>query len=108
MLNIAAFLALEAHLSAPIAALIVALANLALAAVLVSMAGRMNADAELGPITEVRDLALEDLEAEMQGVATEARDVANSVRSLARDPFGAAGVSAIGPLLSFLIKTLRK
>ena len=76
--------------------------------VLMSIAGRMSVEAELEPVTEVRDLALEDIEAEVGDAMTELRDVADGVKRMARDPFGTAGQYLAGPLLSILLKALKK
>lgn len=107
-LNIAAFLGLETRISATGAALVVALVNLALAAILVLVAGRLNADAEVQPVTELRDLALTEIEAEVEGAAEEARAVAADLRRMARDPLGSALPALAGPLMSLLLNTLKR
>ena len=107
MLNAAAFLELSAHISKPMAALIVAVANFAVAAIFFSMANRQNADAEIASVTEVRDLALEDLEMEIQDATQEAKLLAQSVRGMARDPFGMFAPGLINGVVSALLKALK-
>ncbi len=108
MLNVAAYLALSTWTSPAIGALIVAAVNLGLAAVLVSIASNVNLDAELAPVAEVRDIALEDLEAEVTNATTEARELAQNVRRMARDPFGIGGVGAAGALISALLRNTKE
>jgi hypothetical protein len=79
MLNVAAYFALDEHLSQPLSALIVALANMAIAALLISTANKQNADAEVSGVAEVRDMAMEDLEMEVQEATEEVKVLAQSV-----------------------------
>ncbi len=108
MLNIAGFYWLKTIWSPPVAAFCVALVNLVLAALLLSIATRQGDDSHLDPATEVRDLAIEDLEAEMQAMVAEVQDVAINVRRMARDPLGAALPALAVPVTSALVKALRK
>ena len=108
MLNIAAFYWLRLLWSAPLAALAVGVANLVLAALMVAIALRMTGTAGLEPVTELRDLAVGDLEAEVDAVVDDLRDVADNVRRMARDPIGMALPALAGPLVATVIKTLRK
>ncbi|MEM9393123.1 MAG: hypothetical protein AAGA38_04655 [Pseudomonadota bacterium] len=107
LLNAAAYLALSTMVSPAASALIVALVNIALAAVLISVATNINAEADVAPVAEVRDLAVEDLEAEIKGATDEARELADSVRRLARDPLGIAGSGAVGAIVSAVLKNLK-
>lgn len=108
MLNVAAFYALSDSLSPQNAALLVSLANVVLAVSIIMVASRLSADEELVPVTEVRDLAIEDLEAEVQGVVTEARELTDNVRRIATDPVGSMIPSLIGPLLGLLVRSVKK
>lgn len=107
LLNAAAYLALSTMVSPAASALIVALVNIALAAVLISVATSINAEADVAPVAEVRDLAIEDLEAEIKDATEEARELADSVRRLARDPLGIAGSGAVGAIVSAVLKNLK-
>lgn len=108
MLNVAAFHALGTLMSPQMAALTVAIANAALAVVLVLVAGRLAPGPELEPVTELRDLAMAELETEVEGLVDEARDLSANVRRIARDPLGAALPALIGPLLAILMGGKKK
>lgn len=108
MLNLAGFFWLRTQMSPQAAALIVALVNVVLAGVLVAIAMNLRAGTELEPVEEVRDMAIEDVEAELQVVADEARDVADSLRRMARDPLGTALPAVAGPLMGALIRNIKK
>lgn len=108
MLNVAAFYALSTTIAAHYAALIVALANLGLAAAVAAIATRMQADKELEPATEVRDLAIAELEADLEQIADEARELTRNVGRMARDPLGTALPALLGPLLTLLLKNSKK
>lgn len=87
---------------------LLALANFVLAAVLASVAAKMTAEPELEPVIEVRDLAIEDIEAEIDDGLKEVKHLADNVSRIAKDPFGAASTNLLGPLLSILVNTLKK
>lgn len=87
---------------------ILAAVNLGLATVLVLVASRMSAEAELEPVIEVRDLAVEDIEAEIADGIEEAKGLVENVSRIASDPLGSLGPSLLGPVLSALIKSLSK
>lgn len=108
MLNGAAYFELASHLSKPMAALIVAVANFLVAGVFISMANHQSADADVASVAEVRDLALEDLEAEIQDATQEAKLLAQSVRTMARDPLGMFAPGLLNALVSAVLKALKK
>lgn len=108
MLNVAVFFWLAASYGNPTAAAVVAVANFLIAAMVGAAAARMNVEKELEPVIEVRDLAVEDIEAEAGEALAEARDLAENVRRMARDPFGSTGAGLLGPALSILLKTLKQ
>jgi hypothetical protein len=101
--NIAVYLVLSERISSAGAAGVLAVGNLVLAALIVSIAGRMSVDREIAPVVELRDLALAELEADINGATREAREVVASVKDLRRDPFGSA-VTLIIPLISAALK----
>lgn len=107
MLNVAAYQALQTSLGAPTAALIVAVVNFILAGGLLLWAGKANADAEIGAVTEVRDMAIADLESEIDEMKDEATAIIEDLRGIRRDPLGAMTSSLLLPLLSALLKSLR-
>jgi hypothetical protein len=108
MLNVAAFFALVEHLSQPLSALIIALANMAIAAILVSTANKQNAETEVSAVAEVRDLAMEDLEMEVQEATEEVKVLAQSVHNMARDPLGMVAPGLISAVVAALVKNLKK
>lgn len=108
MLNFAAYFALVEHLSAPLSALIIALANMVIAALLMSAANKQNADAEVSGVAEVRDMAMEDLEGEVQEATEEVKALAGSVRKMASDPLGALAPGLLGTVASAVVKNLKK
>jgi hypothetical protein len=107
MLNLSAYLALAQSYSQPTAALMVALANLVFAGLLIVYAQNQSAEREIEPVTEVRDMALEDLESEAQAVADEARAVVDEVRSIARDPLGAVMPGIMGTAAKAAMKSMK-
>ena len=108
MLNVAVYFALTTKLSPQLAALVVALANIALAVVLGVFAGRISADDDVRVATEVRDMALEDIEAEVEDTTRAVKEVVEDVRQLVKNPLGSALPNIVGPLASALLKSGRK
>lgn len=108
MLNVAGFFGLSEVMQPALAALVVAVVNLVFAAILLIWARGLSADREVEQVTEVRDMAIADLEGEVEDAAAELRELAENLRRMAKDPLGTAGASLIGPLLSMLLKHLRK
>ena len=104
MLNVALFYFLAETVSSAMAAFLVAVINFVIAAVILFIASRMNAEHGLEGVTELRDMAISDIEADIEAAAEEARDVAENVRQLARDPVGSTLPSLIGPLISALLE----
>jgi membrane protein implicated in regulation of membrane protease activity len=108
MVNVAAYFALSTSLTPYWAALIVALVNFLLAFVLAVSASRLSADADVNGATEVRDMALEDLEAEVMSAVAEVRDVASDIRRVVKNPLGAALPALVVPLVDTLLKSGKK
>lgn len=108
MLNVSGFYALNSVYSPQVSALIVALINLGLALLLGVLASRLSTATELAPVAEVRDLAMEDLEAEMDGVIEEAGQLTENIRRIAQDPMGTLFPAALAPLIGFLIREIKK
>lgn len=104
MLNASAYLALSEKMSQPTAALIVALVNLALAGLLLALSNKSNVEQETAPVTEVRDMAIEDIEAELRAAAEEAKATADAVKKMARDPFGSIAPGVVGAVAKAVIK----
>jgi hypothetical protein len=103
LLNWSLFFVLEVRMSPAAASAILALVNIALAGLLASRAGRMNVEDEIAPAVEVRDLAIADLEAEVEDAAKEVRDIVNLLKGLRKDPFGSL-TTLILPLVTAILK----
>ncbi len=81
--------------------------NIALAGLLALRAGRMNVEDEIAPAVELRDLAIADLEAEVEDVAKKAHDIINSLKGLHNDPFESL-TALILPLVTAVLKGLNQ
>ncbi len=108
MVNMAAYFALNVSMSSQASALIVALVNFGLAVVLAVAASRMSADADVQGATEVRDMAIEDLEAELTQVATEVKGVVTDIQHVVTNPLGTVLPGLVGPLAETLLKSGKK
>lgn len=103
LLNLCFYFVLSAWLSPAAAAGVLAVLNLIFAAVLATSAGRLNVEQEIAPAVEVRDMAIADLEAEVQEFGGDVRQVVGSLKSIPRDPFGSLATLLL-PLLTSLLK----
>lgn len=108
MLNTAAYFALAESMSQANSALIVSLVNIAIAVILFIIANKINADREVEAVAELRDMAIEELEMDMNEAAEEVKAVVQSVRNMALDPFGAIAPGMLGTIASVIIKSLKK
>lgn len=108
MVNMAAYFALNTSLASYWAALIVAVANFLLAILLATSANRLSADADVQGATEVRDMAIEDLEAEFNSAISDVKEVATDIQQMVKNPLGAAIPALIVPLAEVLLKTGKK
>ncbi|WP_037312499.1 hypothetical protein [Ruegeria halocynthiae] len=104
MLNVAGFFWLSATLSKPLAAVIMAGANLVLAVILGLFANSLNADTDTSAAVELRDMALQDIETEITDGLSEAR---NTMASIRRDPVGTLTPEVFSVILRTLIKYAR-
>ncbi|WP_170330571.1 hypothetical protein [Ruegeria arenilitoris] len=105
MLNVAGFFWLSASLSKPLAALIIAGANLLLALILALLANTQNAQADTTAAVELRDMALQDIETDIKDTLSEAR---GTVAGLRRDPLGALTPDVISAILGTLVRYARR
>ena len=103
MLNIAVYFALSTRVSPAAAAGLLAAANVLLAGLLAMIAARANVEREIAPAVEVRDMAIADIEDEIEGMATEARDIANAVRGIGANPLGSL-TTILVPILAAALK----
>ncbi|TCL09577.1 hypothetical protein BXY66_1630 [Shimia isoporae] len=108
MFNVAGFFALSEAMSPASAALIVALVNMALAIVLLVGASKATVGEEVNAVSEVRDMALEDLEAEVRSAADEAKAATDALKNMAKNPLGAITPSLASAIAKALVKTSKK
>ncbi|MEP2532443.1 phage holin family protein [Shimia sp.] len=108
MINVAAYYSLSASFSPQMAALIVALANFLLSVILAVTANRLSADADVQGATEVRDMAIEDLEAEFTSAITEVRGVATDIQQMVKNPLGTVLPGLVVPLAETMLKSSKK
>lgn len=108
MVNVAAYFALSTSLSSYWSALIVGLVNFLLAIVIAVAANRLSADADVTGATEIRDMALEDIEAEFASAVAEVKNVASDIKQAVKNPLGSALPALVVPLVDTLLKSGKK
>ncbi len=102
LLDISLFFVLKTWLSSAAAAALLSLANLLLAGLLVLVAKRSNVEQEIAPAIEVRDMAIADIEEELEEMATEAREVVEAVKSFGANPLGSLPALLV-PILTTIL-----
>lgn len=107
MLDVAAFFALLPQWGHTGAALAVALGDFVLAIVVVVLAQSVKPGAEVEMLSEVRDMALEDLEAEVEGVETAFVHARKEMLEMVRHPLSALAPGVLLPLLKSIVSGLR-
>lgn len=108
LLNVAAYIALSESIDPALAALLIALANFFIAILLILMAKKSSGESEIAAVSEVRDIALEDLEFELNAAGQEIKSAAQNLRSMARDPFGSVAPGIMTALASALLRYFKK
>ncbi|MGR3661512.1 MAG: hypothetical protein ACU0CA_10075 [Paracoccaceae bacterium] len=103
LVNVSLFYVLETRVSPAAASGILAVINIFFAGLLAAVAGRMNVENEIAPAVEVRDMAIADLEAEIEEASKEVRDIVNSLKGLGRDPLGSLSTLVL-PLITAILK----
>ncbi|WP_298847776.1 hypothetical protein [uncultured Ruegeria sp.] len=104
LLNVSLFLALQNSMSPASAAALLAFGNLVFAGFLVLIARRNTVEEEVAPAVEVRDMAIADIEDELEEMTAEAREVVQAVKSIGSNPLGSAATLLV-PLINMLIKS---
>jgi hypothetical protein len=107
MLDVAAFFALLPQWGHSGAALAVALGDFVLAIVVVVLAQFVKPGAEVQMLSEVRDMALEDLEAEVAGVESAFVQARKEMLDMVRHPLSALAPGVLVPLLKSVVSGLR-
>ena len=108
LLNVAAYIALSQSIDPALAALLVALGNFFIAILLILMAKKSNGESEIAAVSEVRDIAMEDLELEINAAGEELKATAQNLRSMAKDPFGTVAPGLISALAAALLRQFKK
>lgn len=115
MADLALFLWLRQLYGSVSAGLIMAGLNLALGIMLLLLASTQKTGPETDMVREVRDMALEEIEAEAKSVQQELKDlrddvraVGRSVKGFAHDPIGSIAPNVLAPLLAGVLKGLTK
>ena len=104
MANVAVFFWLAASLGNAMTGAVLAGVNLVVAAILVLIGWRISSERELEPVSQMRDMLLTEIEAELTDGLTEARRMTETVQRMASDPLGALAPGLIGPALALLLK----
>ena len=102
-LNVALYFVLNTFVSPAASAGLLALANLLLAGVLAFIAGRTSVENEIAPAVEVRDLAIADLEGDIEEMTLEAREIAATLKGLGSNPLGSLATLLV-PILTAALK----
>lgn len=102
LLDISLFFVLKTWLSSAAAAALLSLSNLLLAGLLVLVAKRSNVEQEIAPAIEVRDMAIADIEEELEEMATEAREVVEAVKNFGANPLGSLPALLV-PILTAIL-----
>lgn len=106
--NVAVFFWLAASFGNAMTGAILAGANLLVAVIVLAIALRMSAEPELEPAIEMRDLMLAEIETDITDGIAEARKLTDNVRRIASDPLGSAAPTLLAPVLSMILKSLKK
>jgi hypothetical protein len=107
LLNVAAYIALSQSIEPALAALLVATGNFFVAILLMLMAKKSNGDSEIAAVSEVRDIAMDDLELELNAAGEELKVTAEYLRSIAKDPLGTLAPGLVGALAGALLKQFK-
>jgi hypothetical protein len=102
-LNLCFYFILSGLVSPTWAACILAILNLILTLVLAITAAKLNVEREIAPVVEVRDMAIADLEVEMQDFGSDVRQIVGSLKNIPADPLGSL-TTLLVPILTPLLK----
>lgn len=103
LLNMALYFFLVTKMYPAGAAAILALGNLALAALLALVAGRVSVEKEIAPAIEMRDMAIADLETELETASLEVREIIHTMKTAKTDPFGSL-MALLVPIATAVVK----
>jgi len=63
----------------------------------------LNVEREIAPVVEVRDMAIADLEVEMQDLGSDVRQIVGSLKNIPTDPLGSL-TTLLVPIITPLLK----
>lgn len=107
MLSISVFFALVPHFGQAIAALTVGGTDIIIAAILVIYAQSIKPAEEVKMVSEVRDMAISDIEEEIASTGAELAAFRDEARKFIRNPIDMLLPAAMGPLLAAVVKGVR-
>ncbi len=108
MINVAAFFALEEGMTAASSALIVGVVNFVLAGLFVMLASsKSGLEEDIHAVSKVRDMAIEDLEAEVRQAADEAKSAVDAVKAMAANPIGGIAPSVAASIAKAIVKAMK-
>lgn len=113
MLNVALYLYLSPLIENARAALVVALADLGLAAAAIIAAGRLQLGPEADAVNALRELTMSELTSDIERVKTQIADLSDDVKKIRSAvtgfmSLGSAGLPSVFPLLTELLGLFRK
>lgn len=107
MLSLSAFFALEAYMGKTLAALTVGGIDIIFAVALLAFSGSLKPSSEATMVTDMRDMAMGDMEIEVGKVESELKTLRKEVRRFVHNPIEALLPVTIAPLLTAISKGLR-
>lgn len=107
LLNITLYLVLAARVSPEASAGLLTVGNLLLAVLLSIISGRININEEIAPALEVQDLAIAEIEDDLEAMLNEARDAVGKVKSLGSNPLGSLSAILV-PVVAAILKNKEK
>ncbi|MEX0277511.1 MAG: hypothetical protein AB3N19_08330 [Ruegeria sp.] len=105
-LNIAFYFALNTWMSATYAAAVLAFGNLLLAVLFALFSKGISAEQEIAPAVELRDMAIAEIEDDLENMATDARELVQAVKNIGANPLGSIPALLL-PIISALLKEKR-
>lgn len=79
-----------------------------MAPVFLAVANSISAETDTAPVAELRDMAIADIEAELQDTLAEARDEVQRLKAVSRDPLCALAPGLAGLIAKAIIRHLNK
>ncbi|MEM7317904.1 MAG: phage holin family protein [Pseudomonadota bacterium] len=103
LMNVALYFVLRNWVSPAGSAALLSIGNLALAGVLVMIAKRTSVEEEIAPAVEVRDMAIADIEEELDEMTREAREIVHAVKTIGANPLSSLPALLV-PILTAILR----